>query len=291
MTSAEIDAKVAAAQTTFDEMLASFPSNRLVQTIVDSCVRGDWQPVGDANAVARESIGAKLIEISASAGIDELPADVAVWLQVLLCNGKDFSCFSSFGVLDEYEKANFWFKAQEFLSGDPDPRLGGQSGGLVYLYIWYEDYGEAFFFIDAGGEVAKMNGEPGVGAVYVARVYDEENLPLTAAFWKEGRKPVHIIMGPTRVAASVTDFFKSLIGQEGRHYDHIFVAIEGPEPADPVREKQRCKEELEMQARDQLRAAGSAEELRCAIENAERLGLTNEVAIGQRKLSKMLGTA
>mmetsp|Transcript_40732 Transcript_40732/g.74340 ORF Transcript_40732/g.74340 Transcript_40732/m.74340 type:complete len:185 (-) Transcript_40732:47-601(-) len=55
----------------------------------------------------------------------------------------------------------------------------------------------------------------------------------------------------------------------------------------PKQLEQIAVEEQQLKARDQLRNAVSAEEMRSAIAEAEKLGLVQEVQVGRKKLAKM----
>jgi len=79
-------------------------------------------------------------------------------------------------------------------------------------------------------------------------------------------------------------------GQKKTGWVHIPVDI--PEPPEVPEETPESKERQEtektrMSARDQLRSAVTAEELRAAIATAQALGLTDEAKVGERKLAKM----
>lgn len=55
----------------------------------------------------------------------------------------------------------------------------------------------------------------------------------------------------------------------------------------PEARKQREEEEAQLRARDMLRGASSAEEMRAAIAAARELGLVEEARLGERKLATM----
>lgn len=57
----------------------------------------------------------------------------------------------------------------------------------------------------------------------------------------------------------------------------------------PEARRQREEEEAQLRARDMLRGASSAEEMRAAIAAAQELGLVEEARLGERKLASMDG--
>jgi len=66
---------------------------------------------------------------------------------------------------------------------------------------------------------------------------------------------------------------------------------ERPKEAEVTEEKKKQveDEQRKLAVRDQLRSATTADELNAAIASAEELGMTQEVALGKRKLSKIAG--
>jgi hypothetical protein len=201
-----IDEMLAGAQATFEKFLI-FHNIQNPNSLSSTTFQ-----VADIPPLARSDIGAKLKEVSEAAGLDELPADVAKWLQVLLCSGKAF-CDNSDG---------FDFDSRKFLAGmagDGDSRGGGRIGGLVYLCIFGDNGYVLYWIIDAGGELARMNAEERVGAIYFAETWDDiwemgSATRLTAAFWKDVMdhrwyNRVTIVQRPKRVAESLSDFFNT----------------------------------------------------------------------------------
>merc|ERR1711920_231903 len=80
------------------------------------------------------------------------------------------------------------------------------------------------WIIDAGGELAKMNGKDGVGAVYFIETWDvmlKAEGALTAAFWQKekdndsGEVTIFEKMVPRRVAGCVTDLFAAWMANGG----------------------------------------------------------------------------
>jgi len=61
-----------------------------------------------------------------------------------------------------------------------------------------------------------------------------------------------------------------------------------PEPKEDTQmREQREREQQQLAVRDSLRGAATTAELKAAIESAEKLGMSSEVQMGRRKLSKM----
>merc|ERR1719197_973033 len=184
----------------------------------------------------RSDVYAKLKEFEADIALNcqqQLSEDTATWLEVLLCTGKAF--------VDQVDKVVF--NPAEFVRRAELRRKEKQNNdGLIYLFIWDENVqtrqGEnvLFWIIDAGGELAKINGEAGVGAVYFAETGIDDTgvsnalwrtIGFTADFWKKikavsrGRPGVveyqdlDINTQPKRVADCVTDFFAAWMTNGG----------------------------------------------------------------------------
>lgn len=102
-------------------------------------------------------------DLAVRADLEDLPVDVSAWVRILLSSQK---CFTDHG---DY----FMFDAQVFMAGMADDfKAGPARGGLLYLSVYVDNYTLLYYIIDAGGELARMNGEKGVGAVYVAETWD-----------------------------------------------------------------------------------------------------------------------
>jgi len=78
-------------------------------------------------------------------------------------------------------------------------------------------------------------------------------------------------------------------GRQGGRDNWQDVIPKRPEPVEETAEMREAAEaeDRKLACRDQLRGATTAAELRAAIDAARELGLTQEVSMGERKLSKM----